>query len=242
MIVAPSGEQAIGRHNANLEASRDRLLLGGTYKDQSTVCVIPTRGQIHARVVQSWFALLTGMNQKFLRMFVMGREVADAYNEAIGQILASPDLSQWKYVLTLEEDNMPQADSLLRLYEAIEAGPFDAVGGLYWTKGEGGQPMIYGNPAELPRNYAPQIPVPGRIQPCNGLGMGFTLFRMSLFKDERIQRPWFKTVSEYQPGVGCRVGTQDLYFFENASKHGYLFASDNRAPVGHYDANLDVVW
>lgn len=232
----------VGRHNANIAESRDRLLKGGTYKDLSTVCVIPTRGAIHARVVQSWFGLLPPMNQKFLRLFIWGREVADAYNEAITQILAHPELSKFRFLLTLEEDNIPQADGLLKLYEAIEAGPFDAVGGLYWTKGEGGQPMIYGNPCDTPRNYIPQLPVANMIQPCNGLGMGFTLFRLAMFKDERLPKPWFKTVSEYQPGIGCRVGTQDLFFFENAAKCGYTFASDNRAPVGHYDATSDIVW
>ena len=234
--------EAAGRHNVDLNQSCNRLLKGDTYRDLSTVCIIPTRGAIHARVVQAWFGLLPPMNQKFLRIFVWGREVGDAYNEAISQVLANPGLAAFRYILTLEEDNLPPPDGLLKLYESIEAGPFDAVGGLYWTKGEGGQPMIYGNPADMPRNYIPQIPAIGKVQPCNGLGMGFTLFRLSMFRDERLPKPWFKTVAEYEPGVGARVGTQDLYFFENAAKCGYTFASDNRVTVGHYDADQDIVW
>ena len=35
--------------------------------------------------------------------------------------------------------------------------------------------MCYGNPAEMPLNFVPQIPQPDQITPCNGLGMGFTL-------------------------------------------------------------------
>ena len=69
---------------------------------------------------------------------------------------------------------------------------FDAIGGLYWTKGENGQPMIYGNPNEMPKNFRPQVPIVDGLQPCNGLGMGFTLFKLSMFR--KIDKPWFKTL------------------------------------------------
>lgn len=233
---------AAGYHNADLPASRSRLIRGSTYKDVSTICVIPTRGLVSARVLQSWFAMLAPMNQRFYRMFVIGMEVGEAYTAAVEQILASPELSKWKYMLTLEEDNIPPPDGLLRLYESIEEGGFGAVGGLYWTKGPGGQSMIYGSPSVMPRNYIPQPPMLDVVQPCNGLGMGFTLFRLSMFRDGRIERPWFKTVQEYIPGVGVRQGTQDLQFFEKAVKAGYIFASDNRVKVGHYSVDEDIVW
>ena len=171
----------------------------------------------------------------------MQHEVAVAYNVMIEQILSSP-LANWKYVLTLEEDNMPPPDGLIKLIEAINAGPLSAVGGLYWTKGEGGQPMIYGNPAEIPRNFRPQVPIPDAIQECCGLGMGFTLFRLDMFKDPRIERPWFRTEQSYQYGVGTRAYTQDLYFFEKAAGAGYRFACDTRVRVGHYDAANDIIW
>ncbi len=237
---------AAGINNDNLTASQDRLIKGQTYKDLSTICVIPTRGVISARVLQSWFSLMSPMNQKFIRMFMVGMEVGEAYSAAIAQILAHPDLSKWKYVLTLEEDNMPPPDGLLKLYESLEGGidgkKYDCVGGLYWTKGPQGQPMIYGDPDVHPHNFVPQVPKADTVQPCNGLGMGFNLFRMKMFTDKRIPRPWFKTLQEYKPGEGSRAGTQDLYFFGNAGKLGYKFASDNRVKVGHYDIVADIVW
>lgn len=165
-------------------------------------------------------------------------EVADAYNKAIEDILAHPDLSTWKYVLTLEEDNCPAPDGLLKLYEGMDK--YDVIGGLYWTKGDGGQPMIYGDPTVFPKNYIPQVPIPNSLQPCNGLGMGFTLFKLDMFK--KIPRPWFKTVQEYTPGKGVNLGTQDLYFFDNAAKAGYRFACDTRVLVGHWDQQNGVMW
>lgn len=235
-----------GIHNTDLGSARDRLHKGKTYKDLSTVCIIPTRGVIHARVLQSWFALMSPMNQKFIRMFMVGLEVGEAYSTAIEQILSHPELSKWPYIMTLEEDNMPPPDGLLKLFESIEGGvdgkKYDCVGGLYWTKGPQGQPMIYGDPNVHPRNFVPQVPVVDAVQPANGLGMGFNLFRTKMFTDKRIPKPWFKTIQSYEPGVGSQAGTQDLYFYGNAGKLGYKFASDNRVKVGHYDIKEDIVW
>ena len=229
-----------GRHNLDPNA-KDRIIRGSTYKDASTVCVIPTRGMIPAKVVQNWMSLISPMNQKFTRVFMIGLEVGEAYSQAIEMILANSELSKWKYVLTLEEDNLPPPDGIIKLIEALNTG-YDAVSGLYWTKGEGGQPMIYGDPNVMPRNFIPQIPQPDTIQQCNGLGMGFTLFRLDMFKDQRIPRPWFKTMGEYKEGVGVAVITQDLYFFNNALAYGCKFACDTRIKVGHYDVERDIVW
>lgn len=229
-----------GRHNANLDSTTDRLTKARTYQDLSTVCIVPTRGVIPAKVVQNWWGMMPAMNQKFVRVFIIGMEVGAAYCSAIEQILANPELSKWKYVLTLEEDNMPPPDGLLKLYEGMDK--YDVVGGLYWTKGELGQPMIYGNSEAIPVNFIPQLPQPETVQRCNGLGMGFTLFKMDIFRDSRVPKPWFKTLQEYVPGAGGRAYTQDLYFFENIHKLGYKVACDTRVKVGHYDLENDIVW
>ncbi|MEY4377599.1 MAG: hypothetical protein RJB26_2149 [Pseudomonadota bacterium] len=232
-----------GYHNEDLERSRTRLMRGGSYRNQATVCIIPTRGVIPAGVLQSWFNLMSPMNQPFGRLIMSEMEVGDAYNVAIESAIQDPKLA---YILTLEEDNTPPPDGLLRLLESIEGGvdgrKYDAVGALYWTKGPGGQPMIYGDPAVMPRNFVPQVPIPNTVQPCNGLGMGFTLFRASMFREGRIPKPWFKTTQDYTPYVGARAFTQDLWFFNNALDKGYSFACDTRVLVGHYDHASGMTW
>lgn len=228
-----------GIHNQDLEASRERLKKGKQYRDLSTICIVPTRGVIPARVVENWMGLMTPMNNAFFRMFVSGMEVGDAYNSAIDIILAHEQLSKFKYVLTLEEDNLPPPDGLLKLYESIDE--YQAVGGLYWTKGEGGQPMIYGDPKGV-LTFQPQLVQADTVQECNGLGMGFTLFDLDLFRDGKIEKPWFKTVQEYDPATGVQSGTQDLFFFAKARKAGYRVASDNRVKVGHFDPQTGIVW
>ncbi len=233
-----------GYHNLNPKTN-ERLVKGKTYEDLSTICIVPSRGVMPTRVVQNWMSMMSPMNQKFIRLFVIGMEVGDAYNSAIEMILSNPDLSKWKYILTMEDDNMPPPDGLLNLYGGMK--DYDVVGGLYWTKGYGGQPMCYGSPKENPVNFIPQLPVEPEFQECRGLGMGFNLWRLSMFKDKKIPRPWFKTQQEFIPNEGTKAFTQDLYFFQNAGKLGYKFACANHVKVGHYDFEgkfgpEDTVW
>lgn len=231
----------IGIHNKDLDKSVDRLEKSKTYRDLSTIIICPTRGLIPHQVVQSLMSMMRPMNQKVIGpIFAVGMEVGAAYNAIIEQILANPELSKYKYILTIEEDNIPPVDGLLKLYESMDK--YDVVGGLYWTKGEGGQPMIYGAVDSIPKNFIPQIPLLDQVQPCNGLGMGFNLFKLDIFKDKDVPKPWFKTVQEVIPGQGARAYTQDLYFYEGAAKAGYVYACDNRVKVGHLDVNSGIVW
>ena len=235
------GEDA-GFHNRDLKRAQERLKTGKQYTDLSTICVIPTRGLIPARVTESWLNLQAPMNNRFLRMFVQGMEVGDAYEQAVELIMGHPELSKWRFMLTMEDDNMPPVDGLLKLLESIChckklcQEHYAQVAGLYFTKGEAGQPMIYGNPKEM-LAFQPQIPIVDKLQECNGTGMGFTLFRLDLFRDKKIERPWFKTVQGKEG-----MGTQDLYAMAKFRKAGYRIASDNRVKVGHYDHESGIVW
>lgn len=231
----------VGFHNSNLSQTVSRLEKGSGYRDLSTICVIPTRGVIPAKVCTALWNLSSPMNGKFFKFCVEGKEVGQAYQEAVEMILANTELSKWKYMLTVEEDNLPPPDGLLKLYEHMDK--FDAIGGIYWTKGPAGNPMIYGNPQEMPKDFKPQLPIPDAIQPCNGLGMGFTLFKISMFRKlrEKGVTIFFKTLQEYD-GTGMKLMTQDLFFFQQAGLHGFKFASDNRVKVGHYDIENDQIW
>ena len=89
----------------------------------------------------------------------------------IEYILGNEYLNKFKYILTIEEDNLPPGDGLLSLYKSI--GEYDVVGGLYWGKGEKGFPMIFGDPNSEEADWAPQKPKAGEVQPARALGMGF---------------------------------------------------------------------
>jgi hypothetical protein len=229
-----------GAHNADLEKTVSRLEKASAYKDQSTIQIIPAFGQVPTKAVASWMGMITPPNQKFTRMWALGMEVGAAYSRVLEAILAHPELSKWKYILTIEHDNVIPPDGLIRLLERMEEHPeLSCIGGLYFTKGEGGQPQIWGNPHEHPINFKPCRPDPnGGLVECNGTGMGFNLWRLDMFKDEKLRRPWFKTVASVTEGTG----TQDLWFWGDARKHGYRCAIDCSVRVGHYDVQNDFTW
>lgn len=221
---------------------------GSTYKDSSTIVIVPTRGTISHRVVAAWQGLMSPMNQRRAFLFCAGDEVGHAYNRMISNILANPELSSWKYILTLEDDNLPPADAHIRLIESIEAGGFDAVSGIYFTKGDYNMPMAYGDPDEFartgvlefrPRDIRSALER-GTIMPVNGIAMGCALWRLDLFRE--MPPPWFVTVSDVIPDKGPQCFTQDLYFCEQAVRKGKRFAVDMRVRVGHLDISSGVVY
>lgn len=266
---------------------------GDTFKDLSTICILPIPGPktekkhlnckkcktlneyeswsfsgLHPIFVEAYKRLVKPMNVPFLEMMPSGYEVGDAYSKAIEMILANPSLNQFKFILTVEYDNIipfiPNTQGpLMMLYETMEKG-FDAVGGLYWTKGNPSMPLIYGDPKENRKSPAGMFKVifpskkpkengwrPGQVVSgewqdgdiieCNGMGMGFTLFKMDLFKDKRFKKPWFQTFSDHAK-KGPRLYTQDLSYFEKFKKLGYRCAVDSRVKLGHLDFRSGVIY
>lgn len=230
-----------GRHNADLGASAARVIESGSWKKQRVVMLIPAGRTVPSKAALSWMNLIFPPNQGVVRWLCLNMEVGEAYSEALNQILAHPDLSQWEYLLTVEHDNVVPPDGLVRLIARMEAHPeLSCVGGLYWTKGEGGVPQVWGDPRDPILNFRPQPPDPnGGLVECCGTGMGFNLWRLSMFRDDRLRRPWFRTLTGAE---GQGIGTQDLYFWGDARKYGYRAAVDCAVRVGHYDVENDIVW
>lgn len=231
-----------GAHNRDAKVGA-RLLKGGSWKRQRVVVVLPAAATIPAKVALSHWNLAFPPNNGVVRILAQGLEVGDAYSQAIDGILAHPDLKEWEYLLTVEHDNLPPSDGVVRLIEQLEAHPeYACIGGLYYTKGPGGVPQIWGDPKDPVLNFRPQVPMDGQLVECCGTGMGFNLWRLSMFKDPRLRRPWFKTICGKEG-----VGTQDLHFWSDARKHGYRCAIDCGVKVGHFDLEgkfgpPDMVW
>jgi hypothetical protein len=245
--MRPVGEVVSRMASAGLGFDRVQHLPGSTYKDSSTVIVIPTRGMIHHRVVAAWQGLLAPMNQKRAILFASGDEVGIAYNNMISNVLANPEISKWKYLMTLEDDNLPPPDAHIRLLESIEWGKYDAVSGLYFTKGEYNMPMAYGDPGEYARSgvldFRPrdvrEAVAAGQIMPVNGIAMGCAVWRMELFRE--FPPPWFVTVSDVTP-TGPQCFTQDLKFCERLVRMGKRLAVDMRVKVGHLDVTTNTLY
>lgn len=229
-----------GIHNADMEKTAARLMKGGSWKKQRVIVVIPAGESIPAKVYLSHCNIAFPPNNGVLRILAQGMEVGEAYSSAIESIMADPNLREWEFLLTLEHDNVIPFDGVLKLIETLESRPeLAAVSGLYFCKGEGGCAHIWGDVNDPIVNYRPQIPRPDEVVECCGLSMGFTLYRLSMFKDERLRKPWFKTLTGIE---GQGIGTQDLFFWGDARKHGYRCAVDCRVRVGHYEASTGLTW
>jgi hypothetical protein len=233
------GENYIGFHNTNLEESIERVEKSKMYRDLSTVIICPTRGLFPTRIVQSWMKLLRPMNQLVAGpIFGEGMDVDHSYNALFRYVLDNDFLKKFKYVLTIEEDNAPPPEGLLKLYENIDE--YDVIAGLYWHKSKDGFPMLFGDPNEDPLDVKPQVPKYNEIQRVNALGMGFNLFKLDMFRN--IPEPWFKTLATSNVEDGNNIMTQDIYFYRKAAELGYKFACDNRVLVGHYSAKEDQMY
>ena len=227
-----------GYHNGDPKRTLSRIDKSKSWKKQRIVVLIPAGKDIPTKVYLSHLNLAFPPNNGVARIAAIGMEVGEAFSTAIEGILQHPELSQWEYILTIEHDNMPPPHGVLKLLEEMEAHQeYDCIGGLYFTKGEGGSAQIWGDPKDSTLNFRPQLPDPkGGLVECCGTGMGFNLWRMGLFKDKKLRKPWF--VTQKKDGIM----TQDLYFWSDARKHGKRCAIDCSVKVGHYDSSTDTVW
>ncbi len=230
-----------GRHNSDLAGAANRLKGANSYKDLSTICIIPNQsGEVPARVVQNWLGIANLMNQKFFRHMVSGMDDASVYNGMIEQAVSNPGLATFDYILFMSENAMPPFDAMMKLFEHIEN--HDVIGGLSYDKGPGGLPKIYGHPSLIPQSFAQINPQENVIQPCNGIGLDFCLMKKSIFKDTRLPKPWFRSTRQLVSNGDRNTKIPDMYFFDNLAKLGYKVACDTRVKVGMYDLATDLVW
>jgi hypothetical protein len=228
-----------GLHNADLPKTTARLIQGKSWKRQRIVVILPAADLVPAKCMLTWWNLGFPPNNDVCKMLALGQEVGEAYTNAIEGVLGHPALKDWEYLLTIEHDNAPPADGVIRLIDRLEQHPeLSCVGGLYFTKGACGVAQIWGDPQDPIPNFRPQPPDPnGGLVECCGTGMGFNLWRLKMFKDPALRRPWFKTLKGNEG-----FATQDLYFWGDARKHGYRCAIDCSVKVGHYSAADDTMY
>ena len=227
-----------GKHGLDIEKTTARLIRGASWKKQRVVVVIPAGPSIPAKVALTHWNLIFPPNNGVIRILAQGMEVGEAYSAAIEQVISHPELKDWEYLLTLEHDNTPPSDGLLKLIEKMDEHPeYSCIGGLYFTKGETGVAQIWGDPKDPVMNFRPMPPQDNELVECCGTGMGFNLWRLSMFKDEKLRKPWFKTIAGHEG-----VGTQDLYAWSDFRKNGHRCAVDCSVKVGHFDTSTEICW
>ena len=202
--------------------------------DKSTAVIMPTRGILRAEVLAYMLRLRAPLG--FLRPFVLvpGLEVADAYNEGMRLVMDLDPVPT--YVLTIEDDMLPEAGAHLALLRSIEETGADAVAGFYRAKNEEGTPLCFGN------DFRPFEPPPGECIRVSAVPFGFTLWRTSLFEKMPTLSPpgdaprWFQTIETETETV-----THDLDFCMRMPA-GTKLMLDASVNVGHIDLRSGKVY
>lgn len=216
-----------------------RLERAHLYQPCPFVIVVPAVGPPNWRWTDAFRSLAVPPNQPNTHMVIREAEVGAAYNVAVDMLLHHNAFSAapWKWMITLEQDNLVGPFGVVDLLNEAEGGSWDVLGGLYHTKGPGGVPQIWGD-RERPLNFVPQPARPGEVVATWGTGMGFTAFRLDVFRS--MPGPWFDTTSSETEGSF----TQDLKFFQRAHTSGLdlKVGVDCRIRVGHLDVANDTIW
>jgi hypothetical protein len=247
------------------------------FRDRSIVSVCPTRGVIDPETdrqimggmdeetVMAWEALQWPQNgRKTPLRFAVGYEVGMAYEAFVDFVLAS-SVGSFKYLLTIEDDNLPPPDGVMKLIRAIEeeetadGKPYDAVAGLYFMKDRTNTPLAFGDPEEYRKTGTLRFPaadpaklVPGKVNEVLAVPMGFTLWRMDLFRE--IEKPWYVSLDDKLfvddgrwmsqeeiandfDAARTYAGhmTQDVFFCSRAVQKGKHFGVATQCIVGHKD-------
>lgn len=189
-------------------------------------------------VLESWKRMIRPMNHPVYDVVLSGHEVGEAYDLAVDAILQHDVLSKCKFILFLEDDivipSMPGTRGpLFALFDRIADG-YDVANGLYYLKTDVSFPLIFGDPQQGTDNFECITAgwEPGDVVECNGAGMGFSLWRMDIFRDKRFERPFFKTLQE----IGVGAMTQDLYAYRKIRALGYRVCVDTSVRCGHFNS------
>jgi len=163
---------------------------------------------------------------------VIGYSIDDAYN----LITAKAIELNVDWVVLIEDDVLIPPDLLVRFGQYMDKGDEPVVSGLYYTKSEPSQPLLFRG-----RGNGPFLDwTRGRRVTVDGLPMGCLLIHASIlqamhelskdyttFDGIRLRRV-FETPRRvsFDPktfgGVNRQEGTQDLYFFDRVIEYGLL--------------------
>jgi len=202
---------------------------------QKLLISTPTEGWIRFEWAYSRFAQVIPINWEAsgfdINFGVMNYSVADAYNIIVKKAIEM----EVEWLLLIEDDVLIPADFFLRINEYVLDGTIPVVSGLYFTKSDPAEPLIFrgrGNGPFTDWKLGQKVWV-------DGLPMGALLIHMNILryvwnKKKKYKTPdGVETVEVFETprkvffdpettAVSRIQGTQDLYFFDELMKNDVL--------------------
>jgi len=194
--------------------------MGEEYKRLVTFSV-PTRGYVDPKFVShmhgvmdqlptgvSWMIRLTDKDPETGKVM----DVVSSRTLLVEECLEN---DRSKYIFFIDSDVFIPENALALLLQ----GGKDMSTGIYWTKSDPPEPVIYkdlhlGPYFDFPKNALFKIAA---------AGLGCCLIKTEVFR--KVPKPWFKYVKENI--------SEDFYFFAKAKKHGYDLWCDSRVKCMH---------
>lgn len=209
-LAAPVGLDYVAEvERRMLEGSRKILVIVPTLIPQSTI------EKDGLKCLEGW--TIPGVFQQRIHC-VVGRPVADAYNEAAHEAVSS----EADFLLCVEDDMQPPEDAFDRLWSLYQkSGPKSIVGAWYpqRRRPRTGTAIVMRDGV---RSFLDDAG--GAVHEVYTVPQGFTLIPTQAFRD--IPQPWFVT-------TGCL--TQDSFFSQVARDHGYKLLVDTSLKCAHVD-------
>lgn len=210
----------------NLTPWTNRIMIG-----------VPCTGLLRVEWIQSRFSQVIPTNWshadvwQFMSSYMpMEYQLIDAEN-----LIAKAVVEQnYEWLLFIESDNLIPPNTFRKMNEYMKSGKFPVVGGVYFTKSEPPEPMIYRGSGN---GYFDKWKFGDKVM-CDGLPFGCTLIHGNLireiWKDSPeymvngiVTRRVFDTpaIAWRDPVTGAAMsksGTSDLNFFRKVIDGGYL--------------------
>ena len=196
---------------------------------------VATEGWVRYEWAHARYGQVTPVNweaQGFdVQYTALGYSIDDAYNLIVKKVI---ELGV-DWLIIIEDDVVVPNDLFVKLSKYMDKAEFPVVSGLYYTKSEPSQPLIFrgrGNGPFLDWKL-------GKKVFCDGLPMGCLLIHTSILKwfwetceayktvDGNVVKRVFETPRRifYDPergGYERQEGTQDLFFFDRVIEHDVL--------------------
>lgn len=159
-----------------------------------------------------------------VREDAVGGQIAEARNRIVQDALNYQSAThEVTSLLWLDDDVIVHPMCLLKLLSHDR----DIAAGVYFTKSEVAQPLIFDGPGQMTRKF-----VPNQTFETWGWAMGLSLIKLDVFRRTRdeLQLPndqhgnpeWFRTPtladSTLEDGILTVGGTEDFPFFEKCAK------------------------
>jgi hypothetical protein len=214
-------------------------IMVGAHRRANICLAIPTFGMVPIEFMLGFGRLRFPVNGVCETVTVKGMEVGQARNYIITELLKRPKNRRPEYVFMYGDDMIAPWDGLMKLYEEMKAGDWDALTGLYYWKSEPPMPLTWRND-HVGRLLPGVHYTVGETIWVDVSGLDFTLLRMEFF--EKLTPPYFQTGPSATTNGGVVIYTEDVYFAAKLKQAGGRWGVHTGVRVAHYDVKSGMIY